>query len=210
MILICSENGSEAIELAKQHKPELILKDLKMPVLSRWEATKIIKNQMETKLNPVIAISASSAIVSKDDQTFSDFDDYILKPIKMAELIETMKKYLKYTILSKGKAIKQKIILFNEKLTLAQIDKLPEVISILENEFMPRCKIALQNQMIDQIDSFGKDLILLGEKHSLQQIIDYGSKICSFANNFEIDKLTEIMGMFGELTENFKSQIIKH
>ena len=51
-------NGREAVELAPQIRPDLILMDLSMPVLDGYEATRRIHGRRETSAIPIVAVSA--------------------------------------------------------------------------------------------------------------------------------------------------------
>ena len=62
-----TRNGLEALDLARAHRPDLILMDLGLPVLDGWEATKRIKSEGELKHIPVIAIT-SRAMVGDEKQ----------------------------------------------------------------------------------------------------------------------------------------------
>ncbi len=53
-----SRNGMEALELARAHKPDLILMDIQLPEVSGLEVTKWIKEDDELKIIPVIAVTA--------------------------------------------------------------------------------------------------------------------------------------------------------
>lgn len=203
-----AENGKEAVEIATQNLPDLILMDLRMPVMNGYEATQILKAQNSTKSIPIISISASTKVFSKKGDLKNIFNDSLMKPIDLSELLELLKKYLKYKIVKRKTSI-----LKNEpnkiKLTLSseQLKYLPELIQILENEFMPTYNDAIKTQMIDQIEKFGKDLVVFAKKSKFKSILDYGHEICRLADNFEIDKLITTLNKFPEIIKQHKSLI---
>lgn len=90
--LVRAFNGKEAVELFKQHKPALILMDVKMPVMDGLEATRIIKS-IDPKI-PLVIITAFA--YSEDKQRFSALgaDDCMSKPINHVQLIEVVDKYI--------------------------------------------------------------------------------------------------------------------
>ena len=77
--LIHAWNGKEAVELFHQHKPQLILMDIKMPVMDGYEATAEIRKVSASV--PIIAVTAYA--FAQDDQRIinSGFDAYTAKPI---------------------------------------------------------------------------------------------------------------------------------
>jgi len=85
-------NGQEAIYACENQKINLILMDLKMPVLNGIEATIEIK-----KINPDITIIAQTAFSSteeKNNALDAGCDAFITKPIKYDQLEPLLKKYL--------------------------------------------------------------------------------------------------------------------
>jgi len=208
LTLFKAENGKEAVEIATQNLPDLILMDLRMPVMNGYEATQILKNQKSTKSIPVISISASTKIFSKKGNLKSIFNDSLMKPIDLTELVQLLKKYLKYQK-PKNKAVinKKELKEIPFELTAEQLKKLPELIHTLENEFMPAYRNAVKTQMIDQIEKFGKDLAVFAKKRNSKIILDYGHEICSLADNFEIDKLITTLNKFPEIIKQHKSLI---
>ena len=75
------------LELAEEHKPDLILLDINLPGIDGFEVLDLLRQRSATKNTPVIAISANA--MPKDIQKGLDagFDDYITKPININELL---------------------------------------------------------------------------------------------------------------------------
>ena len=91
--LIHAKNGEEAIELQEKHNPDLILMDLKMPIMNGFEATRKIKEKH--KNIPIIAITSYSNEMSQDDAIEAGCDDYITKPVRIKVLLDVLDKHLK-------------------------------------------------------------------------------------------------------------------
>ena len=93
LTILSAENGWEAVELL-QHHPEikLVLMDLKMPIMSGFEATKLIK-QKHPEL-PIIAQSAFSSLEVRRKASEAGCSALISKPIKKDELLEKMHEML--------------------------------------------------------------------------------------------------------------------
>ena len=91
---IQSIDGSDALELVKGHKPDLIIMDIQLPGRSGLEITKDLKTDEALKHIPVVAVSA---FAMKGDETKileAGCDDYIPKPISVPKFLETVVKYL--------------------------------------------------------------------------------------------------------------------
>lgn len=89
------ENGKELIEAAREQKPDLILIDMKMPVMDGYEASRIIKNDPYLSTIPVIAITASGLLEEKK-KIQAITDSYLCKPISKTDLIHEIMNFLPY------------------------------------------------------------------------------------------------------------------
>ncbi|MFC1671406.1 response regulator [Spirochaetota bacterium] len=84
-----ASNGKEAVDYIKKDKFDLVLMDIKMPVMDGIEASRIIRNELKNGI-PIIALSGLD--VEKDKKEFKDtrVDDFLIKPIS----IDSLKKVL--------------------------------------------------------------------------------------------------------------------
>ena len=88
-------NGQEAIDLAKREKPDLILLDLRIPIISGSEVCKILKEDDQMKHIPIIIFTASTSSCILDKSKEAGADDCITKPFDAVELLAKIKKFLK-------------------------------------------------------------------------------------------------------------------
>lgn len=90
---IQTKDGMEALGLARQHRPDLILMDIQLPEVSGLEVTKWLKEDAELKHIPVVAVTAFA--MKGDEQKIRDggCEDYIAKPISVVKFIETVKQF---------------------------------------------------------------------------------------------------------------------
>jgi len=90
-----AENGEEAVRLAKERIPALILMDNRMPVMDGITATKILKADATTAKIPIISTTASAMKGDRERiMSEAEFDDYVPKPIDGKALINLVKKYV--------------------------------------------------------------------------------------------------------------------
>jgi len=93
-ITIEALNGQQGVALAKEHKPDLILMDIQLPVMDGIEATKIIKHDEVTKCITVVALTAYAMPGDKERMLAAGFDDYISKPVHIPEFLKKVTEYL--------------------------------------------------------------------------------------------------------------------
>ncbi|MBD3627349.1 hybrid sensor histidine kinase/response regulator [Cyclobacterium sp.] len=84
-----ASDGMEAIEMLKTKKYDIVLMDIQMPRLDGISCLKIIKEEEITNI-PIIAISAYSNQGDREYFLSTGFDDFIAKPVKPKDLLETI------------------------------------------------------------------------------------------------------------------------
>jgi PAS domain S-box-containing protein len=201
--VIEAENGKEAVNQAEKYLPDLILMDLRMPVMSGYEATTILKNMDSTKAIPILALSASPKIIFNGLSTKDIFDDFVMKPVIISDLADHLKKFLRYEMETVEK--EQVSLKVGQKLTKLEKQNSRELIRILEEEFMPVYHETMSKQVISQIELFGKNLHQLGDKFASDVVADYGSDICSYAETFDIEELIIKLRVFPEIIDILKN-----
>lgn len=90
--LIHAKNGVEAVEHYKEHKPDLILMDIKMPEMDGLEAVKIIRK--EDQATPIIALTAYAFASDKVAAIQVGCTDFLTKPIVKNDLLVAIEKAL--------------------------------------------------------------------------------------------------------------------
>ena len=92
--LIEAVDGEAGVRLAKEHRPDLILMDIQLPVLDGYEATRRIKADPELRSIPIVVVT--SYALSGDDQkaVAAGCDGYVAKPFSPRQLLATVRKFL--------------------------------------------------------------------------------------------------------------------
>jgi two-component system, cell cycle response regulator DivK len=91
---IKTRDGLEALELARVHRPDLILMDIQLPEVSGLEVTKWIKEDDELRSIPVIAVTAFAMKGDEERIRQGGCEAYISKPISVAKFVETIRSYI--------------------------------------------------------------------------------------------------------------------
>jgi DNA-binding response OmpR family regulator len=92
--VLSATNGEEAVELARQHRPDLIILDVRMPKMTGYEACRLLKSQEETRSIPVVFLSAKGQEAEIRQGMEAGADAYILKPFAPDELIRQVRAIL--------------------------------------------------------------------------------------------------------------------
>jgi two-component system, cell cycle response regulator DivK len=91
---IKTSDGNKVMELARAHKPDLILMDIQLPEISGIEVTRWIKDDEVLRSIPVIAVTAFAMKGDEERIREGGCDAYLSKPISVPKFIETVRSYL--------------------------------------------------------------------------------------------------------------------
>ena len=92
--IVQTRNGLEALDLAREHRPNLILMDIQLPEVSGLEVTKWIKEDDRLHTIPVIAVTAFAMKGDEERIRQGGCEAYISKPISVAKFIETIRSFI--------------------------------------------------------------------------------------------------------------------
>jgi two-component system cell cycle response regulator DivK len=91
---IQTRSGLEALELARRHRPALILMDIQLPEVSGLEVTKWLKEDDELRTIPVVAITAFAMKGDEERIRSGGCEAYISKPISVSGFLETVHRFV--------------------------------------------------------------------------------------------------------------------
>jgi two-component system, cell cycle response regulator DivK len=91
---IQTRNGFDALELARKHRPDLILMDIQLPEVSGLEVIKWIKDDDALRHIPVVAVTAFAMKGDEERIRSGGCEAYISKPISVMTFLETVRRYI--------------------------------------------------------------------------------------------------------------------
>jgi two-component system cell cycle response regulator DivK len=89
-----TRSGLAAVDLAREHRPDLILMDIQLPEISGLDVTKTLKADPQLYKIPVIAVTAFAMKGDEERIRQGGCEAYISKPISVTKFIETIKSFL--------------------------------------------------------------------------------------------------------------------
>ncbi|MBT5263614.1 MAG: response regulator [Rhodospirillaceae bacterium] len=89
-----TRDGMDALKIAREQHPDLILMDIQLPEVSGLEVTKWIKEDDNLKSIPVIAVTAFAMKGDEEKIREGGCEAYIAKPISVSHFLETVQKFL--------------------------------------------------------------------------------------------------------------------
>jgi PAS domain S-box-containing protein len=199
-------NGLEALEILKERHPEMVLMDIWMPELNGYEATQRIKNNPEFKGMPIIAFTAS-AMKETEKRITELFDGYLRKPINKKELYQELKKYLKYELKKASETEKEPHPEEKGLESIQGIEYLPELVNILESEFVPEAEILSNTMVISKLKEFIERLKLVSQKYPVGLLTNYIEDLNKNLESFKIIRIKNLIKEFPNLIQQFKNGV---
>jgi two-component system cell cycle response regulator DivK len=92
--ILQTKDGMEALQLARQHHPDLILMDIQLPEVSGLEVTKWLKEDEKLKSIPVIAVTALAMKGDEEKIREGGCEAYIAKPISVTSFLQTVERFI--------------------------------------------------------------------------------------------------------------------
>ena len=92
--LVEAQAGVEGVARAAEHKPDLILMDIQMPVMDGYEATRRIKADPALSAIPVIAVTSYALSGDEDKARAAGCDGYIAKPFSPRQMLAKVREIL--------------------------------------------------------------------------------------------------------------------
>ncbi|MEI6694764.1 MAG: PAS domain S-box protein [Bacteroidota bacterium] len=172
-------NGQDALEKFEKGRPDLILMDMRMPIMDGFEASRLIKLTEKGKLTPIVALTASSFEDERKKIKSLGLQGYIRKPFREAELFNTLAGILgiQYIYEDEKPSMLKKYSL-NETGIKQDVAKLS---SDLRSQMLDAIVLADIELLIDHIKSIQKE-------HP--ELADY---LITLANNYDYNYLQQLL-----------------
>lgn len=201
-------NGKKAIEKLRESRPDLILLDIKTPLLDGYEAVKIIKADKELRNIPVIALTAHILPEVQEKIKLSGCDGYLTKPIEEGQLFLELMKYLPYrhtkiSIPDSNRKAWDQVI--EHDLSSLPRGEIVEVADVLSCRLMELWRRVGDSLILDNWAEFGSEIKQLGEKYKVDSMTDYGQYFLDNVFHLNIMELKNAIQYYPELVERIKA-----
>ncbi len=209
-------NGKEAIEQAQRIVPDVVLMDIRMPVMGGQEARSIMKDDQALQNVPVIAVTASS-LLRQENALRKKFDGYIRKPFSRAQLFSALDQVVRRVDPADGgeeKSVSDSasrgeggaavvVTVTGAKLQSEALVSEPET---LRRELMElktlRWERLTQAMAMSDVVEFAATLRSLGEHHEYPPLVKYAEQIREHSENFEQAQLEKSLNDFESVIES--------
>jgi two-component system sensor histidine kinase EvgS len=198
--IVEAEDGQQAFSLAKRIVPDLIITDIRMPILDGFGLLNKLKSDDLLKHIPVIAYSASVMKAQRDRIRKSEFTGLLIKPVQVTELYLELMNNLPYKPI-KAPVPEQSVPEIN---LTKEISDLPGLIHSLDTRFKDVWMTFGIRQPIGEVRDFGNQLVKLGKDHNAVMITEYGKDLISAADSFNIEAILNLIRKYPGIVELLK------
>jgi PAS domain S-box-containing protein len=201
-------NGKEALEVAHKEKPDIILMDVRMPVMDGVQATRAIRNDDELKHIPVIVVTAS-AIQAEEEAMRPLCNGFIRKPISRNDIAAQMRKFVK----PKGETGKSNGASAADAAGAGHSShpngtstgSLPGLGGKLAG-LRPEWEKLAAAPLVSEVLTFGGRLRALAAEYNHRGLHDYAGALCGQAESFDMVAMEKTLESFGALAESITQQ----
>ncbi|MFH2132639.1 MAG: CHASE domain-containing protein, partial [bacterium] len=195
-----AEDGQTAVMLAEEHFPDLILMDIRMPVMDGYQAQTMIRANPKTAHIPIIALTASVDAQETNRIKEAGFDGFLSKPVDVERLFSEIARYVNYhqdTAPVETEAVSgpdQPRIETTETVVL-----LPELLDTLKNQSLPVWEELKGALDMDRIHDFVTSILELSEKHRSEDLRLFSQNILDCIDRFDVEEIELALRSFPDV-----------
>ncbi|MEE2658882.1 MAG: ATP-binding protein [Candidatus Latescibacterota bacterium] len=197
-----AENGKQAIEITRLHRPDCVLMDYKMPLMDGIEATRILKKDPDLNKIPVIVWTPSN-LKETIEEINETADAVLLKPFEKKGLLDVLCQFLPYEDSNidsdslPGESNEKGDGAFSRvELDPDMIVNLPVLSNILRGESVGICESLRGAFAVDEIQSFAEQMHGLGSEYGYCPLELWGKDLKKHVNTFDLVRIEENLGGF--------------
>ena len=206
--------GEKAIAMVQEHRPDLVIMDIRMPGMDGDQATQHIKSIEKTRNIPIIALTASVSMTQENKQKFDLFDGYLYKPLTVAALVNQLSRFLaihppeNQTIINDSA---NSTTDWTNVTTISDENKkqLPQLMKFIEADIEPIRASLIAVVDIGKAQSLSDSLKQLGNEYQMVLLSQYAEQLSSYVERFDIQQVQNTLTQFSHLIESLK-KLMEH
>ena len=194
-----AKNGKEAIEKLKNIKVDLILLDIKMPIMNGYETILAIKSDENLKDIPVVAITAS--VMGSDMKKIEEykFDGYLRKPIGYDSLVSKLAEFLPH----KENEQREIILKTNED----NQELLVKFLEVIKDRYVNKYEKIKDKGNFSLIEEFADSLEKVAKEYQNYTIISYAKELKNHCESFDIERVDFMLNQFLEVIQRLEEGV---
>ncbi|MBU2648947.1 CHASE domain-containing protein [bacterium] len=185
-----AEDGQTAVMLAEEHLPDLILMDIRMPVMDGYQAQTMIRANPKTAHIPIIALTASVDAEEMNRIKEAGFEGFLSKPIDMERLFSEIARYARYH--QDAAPVETEAVSGPDYPRIEEtepVEQLPELLDTLKHQSLPVWEELTGALDMDRIHDFVTSILELSEKHRAEDLRVFSQNILDYIDRFDVEEI---------------------
>ena len=195
--VLMASNGQEAIDSACKYQPDLILMDMKMPIMDGHTACKELKSDPLLRKIPIIAVTAS--VMSDEEDKLKNYcEGFIRKPVNREDLISECMRLLPhdYQLLTGSTKEPKSHTNFNRKALGTPSELLPILVTKL-----PTVRQLTRKMIIQDIDYFAEEMKTLAKNSQNEVLLYWSHALQEASQTFDSNLISSLLEQFIQTIE---------
>ncbi|MBK7866826.1 MAG: response regulator [Ignavibacteriales bacterium] len=203
--IIFAANGVEAIEKTNEFYPDLIIMDIRMPVLDGNKAAEIIKSDPKTSSIPIVAITASALKEDLEPEYLQYFAGYIIKPVDIFYLISLANKLIgsepeSDKLDASGTTDSDSQLRFTQNVSVEDFN------AMIAMKVYPHHEKAVKTKLLSDVISFSEEIMELYKYCGAKVLENFSDELKFAANSFDIETINKCLNIFPTILEDVKQK----
>lgn len=187
-----AKNGKEAYDLVLQHKPDLLITDIVMPVMDGFELTDKIRATPDVSNTNILANSAAVLSIDRKKIEQAAFDDFVPKPIPLDKFYTYMTKYLPC------RKVDKEDVEENKDVRVELSEKVKKALTVKADGLWEQLQ---QQQKMKQVEEFHAELTRIGNEFEAPVLIEYSNKLNAAVKAFDIATILVLLKRYKEINK---------
>ena len=194
--VIEAADGAKALAVAREQSPDLVLMDIRMPVLDGYGARRAMNRDNTLSRIPVVALTAS--VMPGDSARIREthFDGFLRKPVSRQHMLEMLARFLRQETPQKT-TIEPPTSSSSAPSEAAR----KAVKDRLEGDYLARWEAVKDSGDPERIRDFASALAQLGQEHGMDELSHYGQRLMAGIDAFDLDRVNELLREFPQWLE---------
>ena len=186
--IIEAENGEQALNSCREQAPDLVLMDMRMPVMDGYEASRRLKADPRLAGIPLVALTAAGADEGREDAS-QLWDSYLRKPVTTDGLLATLMKFLPHERQAPSGETSEPAPVI--------VDPLPgALVRQFREQVLPAHQALRGDRSLRRLGALARQLEALGEAHGVDWLTDYGRCLAAAVAGCRIGQINRLLTEF--------------
>lgn len=203
-----ASNGMQVIESTVKLKPDLILMEIRIPLMDGYETLKKLKKSKKTRHIPVVAVTAMVDTESREKALNAGFDAYLAKPLEITGLLSQLSSFLGCKEVG-DKPIPDAV---KEATDVHESDEVALIIKKLRDDYQPRwqeLKGKTDRMDMKMIEAFSQELIQTAVDFNWPLLRNYASELYGYARSVDSKKVESSLREFPDILRSIENLGVK-